>query len=344
MGAGADILIVVEGIAASVPASAHELIAAAAPVVRQSGTARLCALLLAADGDTQTQAQELIARGVDRVYMATIAGLGELTVEARLPVIEAVCRELAPRLVLFVHDLAGAELAPRLAFRLDGAAATGCMDIAIVGDTLACTRPCYGGVAREIDRFEAAPLVATVRTGVFAPPEREAGRTGDIVAWASPSAAPARTRLIGRTIDAADGVRLDDARTIVAGGRGLQGPEGFGVLATLAQALGGAVGASRVPCDLGWCPHSWQIGLTGKTVTPELYIAVGISGAGHHMAGCGNAKTIVAINTDPEAGIFQDARFGVVGDYREVVPALTAELGRLRQARAALSSGVDHGV
>jgi electron transfer flavoprotein alpha subunit len=106
------------------------------------------------------------------------------------------------------------------------------------------------------------------------------------------------------------------------------------MLAELAQALGGAVGASRVPCDLGWCPHSWQIGLTGKTVTPQLYIAIGISGAGQHMAGCGNAKAIIAINSDPDAAIFQEARFGVVGDYRQVVPALIGEVRRLKQATA----------
>ena len=114
----------------------------------------------------------------------------------------------------------------------------------------------------------------------------------------------------------------------MAGGRGLEGAEGFRVLEALASVLGGAVGASRVPCDLGWCPHSWQIGLTGKTVTPELYFAVGISGAGHHMAGCGNAKTIVAINSDPHAAIFRDARFGIVGDYRKVVAALIEALRR----------------
>jgi electron transfer flavoprotein alpha subunit len=119
---------------------------------------------------------------------------------------------------------------------------------------------------------------------------------------------------------------------VVAGGRGLEGPQGFEMLAELARELGGAVGASRVACDLGWCPHSWQIVLTGKTVTPELYIAVGISGAGHHMAGCGNAKAIVAINADPDAAIFQDSVFGVVGDYREVVPALTAALREIRQS------------
>jgi electron transfer flavoprotein alpha subunit len=113
---------------------------------------------------------------------------------------------------------------------------------------------------------------------------------------------------------------------VVAGGRGLGGPEGFAELAKLADVLGGAVGASRVACDLGWCPHSWQVGLSGKTVTPALYIAVGISGASHHMAGCGNSGVILAINSDPEATIFKEARFGAVGDYREIVPALVKEL------------------
>ena len=119
---------------------------------------------------------------------------------------------------------------------------------------------------------------------------------------------------------------------MIAGGRGLNGPEGFEVLAELARELDGAVGASRVPCDLGWCPHSMQIGLTGKTVTPELYIAVGISGAGHHMAGCGNARNIVAINTDAEAAIYRDARWGIVGDYRKIVPSLIAAIRELRAA------------
>jgi electron transfer flavoprotein alpha subunit len=146
---------------------------------------------------------------------------------------------------------------------------------------------------------------------------------------ALPSAS-GRVRRVARRTEAAQGRRLEDARVIVAGGRGLEGPEGFALIGELAAELDAALGASRVPCDLGWCPPSWQIGLTGTTVTPELYIAVGISGAGQHMAGCGRARTIVAINNDPEAAIFADARFGVVGDYREVVPALTAALRRLK--------------
>ncbi len=140
---------------------------------------------------------------------------------------------------------------------------------------------------------------------------------------------PSRIRVIERKRDASEGVRLEDAKVIVAGGRGLNGPEGFKVLQPLVEVFGGAMGASRVPCDLGWCSHAMQVGLTGKTVTPELYIAVGISGASHHLAGCGNAKTIVAINTDKEAAIFRQAKFGVVGDYAQVVPALTAALRAL---------------
>jgi electron transfer flavoprotein alpha subunit len=162
--------------------------------------------------------------------------------------------------------------------------------------------------------------VATVKAGVGRA-RADASRTSDVVRVEHFKVA-ARARVVARESDSASGTDLEDASIIVAGGRGLEGAEGFRVLEDLAAVLGGAMGASRVPCDLGWCPHSWQIGLTGKTVTPDLYFAVGISGAGHHMAGCGNAGTIVAINTDADAAIFREARFGVVGDYRKVVPAL----------------------
>ena len=330
MAANADIVIVVDAPEERLPPSASELLGAGLQVAAQC-EGRIAAILFTSAGDGL--AHELIGYGAERVHCAPIGELAHDVAEVRLARIIEVCRQLAPRLVLLAHGVIGAEIAPRLAFRLGGAVATGCVGIAAADGAILCTRPCYGGVAREIDRFDAAPVIATLRAGVFAPAPRQSGRSGEIVECAAGGSAP-RTRLLARELDAAESVRLDDARTIVAGGRGLQGPEGFRVLEALARELDAAVGASRVPCELGWCPHSWQIGLTGKTVTPELYIAVGISGAGHHMAGCGNAKAIVAINTDRDAAIFQDARFGVLGDYREVVPALAAELRKLKRTNA----------
>jgi electron transfer flavoprotein alpha subunit len=277
--------------------------------------------------DNPTAAAELIAHGADRVIVCPSACEdyeGEVWVSASA----ALANELAPAVVLAGHTPAGADLAPRLAFRLNSGVATGCIEIKSTTDRVVCTRPCYGGNVRETLSFAHGSAVVTVRAGVGTP-HVDRSRTGEIVMREAPEPA-SRVRVVAREREAASGTRLEDAKTVVAGGRGLEGPEGFAVLDTLAEALGGVVGSSRVPCDLGWAPHSKQIGLTGKTVTPDLYIAVGISGAGHHMAGCGNARAIVAINTDPDAAIFREARFGVVGDYRKVIPALTAAIAELK--------------
>jgi len=327
MAVTADILIVAETVHGKFAPAVAELVGLA----DRLGRAATVAAVLIGDA-SDALVNELIARGVDRVLRAPMAGIEDSIVENRLATIQAACARVEPRLVLLPHGIVGAELAPRLAFRLDGAVATGCVDVAIEGERVACTRPCYGGLVRETAEYSVAPVIATIRAGVFEPALAQVDRRGEIEDLVPTEPVETRTRIVERKLDADAGVRLEDARAIVAGGRGLEGPEGFRVLEGLAAELGAAVGASRVPCDLGWCPHSWQIGLTGKTVTPELYIAVGISGAGHHMAGCGNAKTIVAINNDPEAAIFQDARFGVVGDFREVVPAFAAEVRRLTQA------------
>lgn len=324
-----NILIVAEPHAGPLANTVRELATLGRRLAAAAGGRLACVLAAGADA---AHAQALIEAGIDRVYRASGAHAHTEPVAARLPSIEQVCDREQPGVVLLAHGVAGAELTPRLAFRRNGACATGCIEVLIDAGVVRCTRPCYGGLAREVDEFRTQPVVVSVRAGVYEPAARVAGRAGEIIELAAPTGAPASTRLVERKLDAAEGVRLEDARVVVAGGRGLEGAEGFGVLGELANALGGAVGASRVACDLGWCPHSWQVGLTGKTVTPELYIAVGISGAGHHMAGCGNAKTIVAINTDAQAAIFQDARFGVVGDYREVVPALIAEVERLKRA------------
>lgn len=272
-------------------------------------------------------ARDLIAYGADRVYWLEQAE--DFEGELWLAAAERLARETEPLAVLAGHTPAGADLAPKLAFRLETAVATGCVGVTAKSGKFLFTRPCYGGNVRETVSIAQAPAVATVKAGVgVAAPD--AARQGEIVALEAPALTP-RVRVVARERETADAKRLEDAKIIVAGGRGLEGPEGFRVLEDLGRELDAAVGSSRVPCDLGWCPHSWQIGLTGRTVTPDLYIAVGISGAGHHMAGCGNARTIVAINSDPEAAIFRDARYGIVGDYREVVPALADAVRALKE-------------
>lgn len=307
-----------------------ELIRLARSLADASGGAVAAALITREAGDVPAG---LIARGADRVFVVQHAALADYHGEAWVSAAAQICREAAPAIVLAGHNAAGADLAPRLAFRLGTTVATGCIEVKLDAGKVLATRPCYGGNARETVSFNTAPAVATVRPGSYDALPPDAARSGEVKPVLVDLAAElARVAVLERRREAGDRMRLEDARVIVAGGRGLEGPEGFRLLEQLAGALGGAVGASRVPCDLDWCPRSWQIGLTGKTVRPDLYIAVGISGAGHHMAGCGNARVIVAVNTDPEAAIFKAASFGVVGDYREFIPALIGEVRRIRAA------------
>jgi electron transfer flavoprotein alpha subunit len=324
---GGPILVVVDAPEGSVPAHALECIGLALRLAAAAGST-VEAVLYAAEGSPA--ARELVEYGVARVHCPPgRADCGP--VEHRVGPLASLCRDRAAIVVLVPHGTTGMDLVPRLGFRLGGAAITGCVDASIENDVPLFTRPCHGGTALEQLEARRLPALVSVRAGVCETPPRDPDRSGEILQWAA-DPDPPRQRVTGRRMDPVEGIRLEDARIIVAGGRGLEGPDGFRVLETLAATLGGAVGASRVPCDLGWCPHSWQIGLTGKTVTPDVYFAIGISGAGHHMAGCGGARTIVAINTDAQASIFADARFGVVGDYRKIVPALTEAIGRVRSA------------
>lgn len=326
---GKNILVLTEASAGTLHSSTLELLTLAKSLQAATGGELAVALIESAGPST---APILAECGADVVYRSTCADWAQVTTEARMPVLQAACEQVEPAVVLIAHNVLGAELCPRLAFRIGGGAATGCVEVVVEGSIVRCTRPCYGGLAREVNEYDDGPVVATVRAGIFEIAQPQAGRAAKVVELAPLDPSASRVKLVERKTESNEGPCLEDAKIIVAGGRGLEGPDGFKVLQDLAAELGAAVGSSRVPCDLGWCPHSWQIGLTGKTVTPDLYIAVGISGAGHHMAGCGNAKTIVAINSDPAAAIFQDARFGVVGDYREVVPALAAQVRKLKQA------------
>ena len=314
------VIVIVELIGGKPPAASLELLGLACLLAKGGA---VVAMALGAD---DAIAQTLIERGADTVYVSGGFNITGYNSDTWVSCGERLARELTPAVILLAHNSTGADLAPRLAFRLGVGCATGCVVVEEGNGALHFTRPCYGGNARETVSFNTDLAVATVRQGIYGALPADAARRGEIIAVELP---PSRVRVIERQRDDGGAQRLEDAKVIVAGGRGLNGPDGFKVLAPLAATLGGVVGASRVPCDLGWCSHAMQIGLTGKTVTPELYIAVGISGASHHLAGCGNAKTIVAINTDAEAAIFRDAKFGVVGDYAKVVPALTAAVKAL---------------
>jgi electron transfer flavoprotein alpha subunit len=164
----------------------------------------------------------------------------------------------------------------------------------------------------------------------MAPLERDDNRKGDVIAVASGvDPASVRTKLLNRKIEAAAGIKLEDARVIVTGGRGIGGPDGFKQLDELAKALKGATGASRPPCDNKWVPDTFQVGLTGKIVSPELYIAVAVSGSSQHLSGCSGSRVIVAINKDPEANIFKVAHYGIVADWKKAIPAFTAKVKEL---------------
>lgn len=267
-----------------------------------------------------------IAQGADRVYVTNHALLAEYQGDTWLPAVVKIVHEACPAVIVLGHTPNGADLAPRLAFRLQVAVVTDCIEAVVENDRLLLTRPCYGGNARAVVACRALPVVATLRAKSQDPLTPDASRTGEMIAVTLDSTSTAHTRVVSREQLSGEGMRLEDADVVVAGGRGLNGPEGFRVIEELAEVLGAAVGASRAACDLGWYPHSRQIGLTGKVVTPNLYIAVGISGASQHMAGCAGAKTLVAINPDPQAAIFQFARFGVTGDYAHIVPAMVEEL------------------
>jgi electron transfer flavoprotein alpha subunit len=319
-----DVLVIVELIESAASALTLELLGLARQIAREIGGGVGAVVI----GNPPSLAEELIARGADRIYVFDTLRVDEYEGELWVAAAEKIARDVEPLAILCGHTTAGADLAPRLAFRLQSAAVTACIGISVESGTLRFTRPCFGGNVRETVSFTALPAIATIKPGVGSA-TADAALTGTTT-YVSAPAYRSRTRLVSREREQGAVTRLENAKTIVAGGRGLEGPDGFRVLEELARVLEGAVGSSRVPCDLGWCPHSWQIGLTGKTVTPELYVAVGISGAGHHMAGCGNAKTIVAINTDPNAAIFKEARFGIVGDYRKVVPALVRAVSGLK--------------
>lgn len=269
------------------------------------------------------------ARVADTVVMADQPELVEYQPETYLAALAEICKESQPRALLLGNDTYSQELAPRLAHRLGGSAAGDGTEVRVEGEAVRVTRQVYGGKAQAVLELKRAPAVVWLRARSFAPAAPRAA-AGEVTRATLNVQADARTRLVERRREAGGEARLEEARVIVSGGRGIGGPEGFEAeLKPLAELLGAQLAASRAACDAGWVPPTWQVGQTGKKVTPELYLAVAITGASQHMAGISEAKIIAAINTDPDAPIFKHCRFGIVEDYRKVVPLLREKLKKV---------------
>jgi electron transfer flavoprotein alpha subunit len=277
-------------------------------------------------------AGQAIQSGADKVIVADDATLKDFRPEPYAALLVKLVKEEQPAAVLLGATGAGLELAAYAAAKLGVGLAPDCISLEVEAGRLVATRPILSGnVVATVVFGEARPWILTLRQRVFAPLEPDPGRSGEIVTAGPVLVEDEIASMVAGLEQAAAGLNLADARIIVAGGRGLGGPEGFGPLKELAGVLGGAVGASRAVVDAGWIPYAHQVGQTGKTVQPDLYIACGISGAIQHLAGMKTARLIVAINKDSEAPIFKYAHYGVVGDVFEILPALTAELKK-RQA------------
>jgi electron transfer flavoprotein alpha subunit len=309
-------------------ATTLEAISAARHLSDEASLGEVSAVLPAA----QVEAPDSLgAFGADRVWIARHESFGLYQPDGYAAAVLAAQKKLGGDLLLFAASALGKDLAPRVAARLDVGVAADCTRIEWRDGALEAVRPVYAGKALQTVRTTRAPAVATLRPLAFPAREARAGARAPVedlefALDANPG------RVIVTEVTAAPGAQVDltESEIIVSGGRGLRGPENFHLVEELAAALGGTVGASRAVVDAGWRPHDEQVGQTGKTVSPKLYVAIGISGAIQHLAGMSSARCIVAINKDADAPIFKVADYGIVGDAFQVVPAFTQAVRRLR--------------
>ena len=265
---------------------------------------------------------EFIHNGADRVVVVENSKLAHYTSDGYSQAMLAVIKDVNPDGIIFGHTALGKDLSPKLAAKLDSGLISDVTEIEEIGGNILFTRPIYSGKAFEKKIITEGITFVTIRPNNIAPPQKDESKTGEITSL-QVDITDLRSTIKEIVRKASIGVDLSEAKVVISGGRGVKSEEGFEPLKELASVLGGAVGATRGACDAGYCDYSLQIGQTGKVVTPDLYIACGISGAIQHLAGMSNSKVIVAINKDPEANIFNVADYGIVGDLFEVVPLLT---------------------
>lgn len=266
--------------------------------------------------------------GADKVVKVENDKLAQYTPEGYTQALQKVVEKESPDGIILGHTAIGRDVAPRLAARIKSGLVSDAISYEIAGEEVIFTRPIYSGKAFEKVVVKDGLVFATIRPNNIAPLEKDESLSGNVDSL-DVDVKDLQTIIKEVVKNTASGVDLSEASVIVAGGRGLKASENFKLLDELAEVLGGAVGASRGACDAEYCDYALQIGQTGKVVTPDLYIAVGISGAIQHVAGMSNSKVIVAINKDPEAEIFQIADYGIVGDLFDVVPKLTEEFKKV---------------
>ncbi|MCP3025500.1 electron transfer flavoprotein subunit alpha/FixB family protein [Halobacillus sp. A5] len=285
--------------------------------------------VLCGEGQLENMGKEMVYHGADRVITVANENLKTYTSDGFGQALQAVIDDESPGGIVMGHTSIGKDITPKLASRLESGLISDATEVLAEGGKIVFTRPIYSGKAFEKKEIKDGIIFATIRPNNIPAEPRDDSRVGEVT---EKNVEITNIRTIIKDIirKSSDGVDLSEAKVIVAGGRGVKSAEGFQPLEELADILGGTVGASRGACDAGYCDYSLQIGQTGKVVTPDLYIACGISGAIQHLAGMSNSKVIVAINKDPEANIFNVADYGIVGDLFDVVPKLIEEIKQVK--------------
>src|SRR5215471_13149180 len=321
------VLFIVVASGEQLPATTAEL---AGEGVRLSADLGGPVIALLAGTNIQGLASGLGELGVDKVLLADSQSPTPPSPEWLLSVAEQAARQSSPSVILLTHGGGGRDLGPSLAYRLETGIVTDATALRVEGGTLVITKPVFGGSAIAEFSVTSTPSVVTLRPRAFEAADAPVAKDAQVEAISPPASDGAIEVLEEIREQATSGPRLKDAKVIVSGGRGLGGPDNWHYVEELAQVLGAAIGATRAVTDAGWVPPSLQVGLTGSTVAPDLYITIGISGAVQHIAGISGARNVVAINRDGDANIFKYARYGVVGDWKQIVPAFTQRLRELR--------------
>lgn len=312
---GGALALLTDGFGAGLNAAAKEALGLASRIGAEAGTGFDVAVIGEASGSTLAEIGE---RGAGRVFTVPAVSASS---DALVALAEAAVAASGARFIVVNRGAYALDIVPRLAARLKGGSVMGVTEASLEGGDLKVTAAIYGGAARGAFRFKGpGPRVITPAPGAAEAPAPQPGRVAEVIPVAAPAISD-RVRVV-EPLRAPEGPRLEDAQVVVSGGRGLRDGKNYALVRELAAALSGLPGASRAIVDDGWASPTEQVGLTGKIVTPQLYVAAGISGASQHMAGCSNSKVLVAVNTDPEAPIFKYAKLGIVDDCLAILPEL----------------------